>query len=299
VADSAANTIDVFLIAGQSNADGRAKTNGLPLNLQGNQTDVPFVYGNSSTAYSGLTVLKPSTSSMGGFGPEITFGRSMADYYSGSNQSVALLKYAYGGSSLYSDWMAGGTSSTIGDGTKYQSFQSTVSAGLAALQSAFPTAIIVISGVLWVQGEADIDAATDGSAPNAVSNYAANLTALINDMRLTYGNPTLPFLLSRISSHQTYYSDPAANSYSNYLALRNQQALVASSVANTFLINTDGSSFTTANPINTPGLHYDAGGQQALGYAFASKMQVVLVPEPTGAALLVCALLGCGLRRKR
>ncbi len=295
---SRAQIINVFLIGGQSNADGRANKGGLPSNLQGNQNNIRFEYGNSATSDSGLTVLKPGTSSDGGFGPEVTFGKTIGDYLIPQGQSTAILKFAVGGTDLYSDWKAGGTATTAGDGATYAAFQSTIATGLLNLHNAFPNATLLISGMLWVQGETDIDNTSSGVAPTAVSNYAANLTALINDIRLTYNSPNLPFLFSQISKNQTVYSTPTDPDYQNYLTLRAQQQLVANTVANTYLINTDGSQFTTTNPISGPGLHYDANGQQALGIAFANQMELLIVPEPSSLLLILGGAFLLGGRRR-
>src|SRR5262249_15289957 len=114
--------IKTFLQAGQSNADGRALTNGLPSNLLLPQTDVFIYYGDTGN----FTVLQPGLSSAAkSFGPELTFGRSLEDFFaltnhiSTNNVTVAIIKYSVGGTSLYSDWAAGGTAVTNGDGVRY------------------------------------------------------------------------------------------------------------------------------------------------------------------------------------
>ncbi len=74
-------TVRIYLLGGQSNADGRASTAELPTsptNLQQPQADVDFFYkvqGGTAT----LTTLRPGLSETSGFGPEITLGRSLAD----------------------------------------------------------------------------------------------------------------------------------------------------------------------------------------------------------------------------
>src|SRR5690349_6297987 len=108
---------DVYLLGGQSNMLGRAATSGLPASLQQPQNDVTFYLrdpGSPSTGkYNALVPLQPLTSSGSTFGPEITFGRTMADQHPGRH--VALLKYADGGTNLAVNWAPG-------TGADYQAF---------------------------------------------------------------------------------------------------------------------------------------------------------------------------------
>jgi autotransporter-associated beta strand protein len=288
-ATNSGQIIKVYLQAGQSNADGRAVTNGLPFNLLQPQNSVPFYYYLTGGAANGngtlgtLTSLRPGCSAIGGgttFGPELTFGNTLANYYAVSNGvptntvMVALIKYAHGGTSLVSDWAATGAVSTNGDGPDYLIFQQVVSAGLTRLAATYPAASIELDGMIWVQGETDID---DGIASSTA--YGTNLIRFINDVRLKYSTNqpygmNLPFFFSRISAQQTYYSLPTDASYSNYLLLRAGQNYAAATMSNSnvFILDIDGSQFTTLTPYASPGLHFDTGGQQALGTAFAQAV---------------------------
>ncbi len=267
--------IKIILLAGQSNADGRADGSGLPGNLQVPQPNVPFYHYTFGTAinpdgtYGTLTTLQPGATQfpVGGFGPEITLGAQLAPMLEQEDGvTVAIIKYAKGGSSLSVDWKANGTSDTSTDGAHYQRFQEVAWAGYNKLAAAYPNTTISFAGVVWVQGETDIDLGTTGA-------YAANLTQFVADIRATFG-PSLPFLFSRISQKQSYYSAPASTFYANYLTLRQQQESVAATVANTYLIDTDGPAFTVKSDL----LHFNPGGQQALGAAFAAKLAEGIVP---------------------
>ena len=117
----------VYLIGGQSNADGRGDPAGLPtspVNLQQPQLDVD--YFQSST----LGTLQP----LALFGPEITLGRRLADSIGSQEHTrIAIIKYAVGGTSLRTDWKVGGDATTTNDGPRYVTFQQQVTSGLAAL----------------------------------------------------------------------------------------------------------------------------------------------------------------------
>ena len=266
--------IKIILLAGQSNADGRADGSGLPANLQVPQPNVPFYYYTYGTAinpdgtYGTLTTLRPGATQtpVGGFGPEITLGAQLAPILEQRDGvTLAIIKYAKGGSSLSVDWKANGNSGTSTDGAHYQRFQQVAWAGYNKLAAAYPNTTISFAGVVWVQGESDIDLGSTGA-------YAANLTQFVADIRATFGS-SLPFVFSRISQNQSYYSAPASSFYANYLTLRQQQASAAATVANSYLIDTDGQAFSVKSDL----LHFNAGGQQALGAAFAAKLADVIV----------------------
>ena len=243
--------VHVLLQGGQSNSEGRADPTGLPttpVNLQGYQSDVDFYYLNT------LSTLHPATSSGTQFGPEITFGRHFVDRLKPDAFSrVAIIKYSKGGTSLYSDWKAGGNATTTGDGLQYVSFQSMVSSGLAALASAYPSASITIDGMIWMQGESDV--------PTASAAYYANLTNFIADVRLTYNLPKLPFVVARLSASQT-----GAGNVTLLNVVRQAQTDVAAADPWTGLVNTD------TFPLKSDALHFDTAGQQALGTAFADQL---------------------------
>jgi hypothetical protein len=86
--------VQVFLLAGQSNMAGRARTSKLPQSLQQPQADVVFHYGDENSQTT--TTLRPGSGR--DFGPEITFGRTLAN--SQPSEPLALIKHADGGTSL-------------------------------------------------------------------------------------------------------------------------------------------------------------------------------------------------------
>lgn len=280
--------IRVVLIGGQSNADGRAASSGLPttpINYQAVQTNVPFYYytfgaaANADTTLGTLTTLRTGATQMpvGGFGPEIGLGYDLSRVLEEApGTALVIIKYAKGGSSLYADWKAGGDLTTTGDGAHYQTFQKVVSAGLAKLRATYPGATVKLAAMVWVQGETDIDG---GSA--TVAAYAANLSAFIADVRATF-SPSLPFVFSRISANQTVYSAPTDPQYNDYLAMRAQQAQVAANVASAYMIDTDGAAFA----MNSDNLHFGPLGQLALGQSFARALRQLLPLRVTALQLV-------------
>ena len=241
----------VYLIGGQSNADGRGAPSGLPtapVNLQQPQRDVDYFYGST------LTTLRPLSQ----FGPEITLGRRLADSFAGQEDTrVAIVKYAVGGTSLTADWRAGGDATTSGDGPRYLTFQQVATNGLAALASAYPEAEIELGGMVWVQGERDARNLDHGE-------YAVNLARFIADVRSTY-HADLPFVIVRLSSGQTNLPAEGLD------GVRAAQAAVAEADPSAPLVDSD--SFG----LLSDALHFDTIGQQQIGDAAA---MLLLDPLP-------------------
>lgn len=233
--------IEVILLGGQSNADGRALPSALPtspVNLQEAQSGIDLYDPEAG----GLTTLRP----LSRFGPEITLGRRLSrELARDPSVRLALFKSARGGTDLASDWQPGGDGTTAGDGPEYRTFQQVVADGRNALAAAYPDASIKVRGMLWVQGERD-------AKTNQAAKYKANLTAFIADVRLTYG-ADLGVVISRLSDGQTNIGA------SDLTAIREAQTAVAAAHPRTALLNTDGFGMQADE------LHFNAPGQQALG----------------------------------
>jgi len=273
-----AEVINVFFVGGQSNAQGAGMASDLPAKLQAPQDDVPFYYLCFFGMKDCLTTLRPVSNSSDAppsFGPEITFGRAMADYYAASGEKVAVLKVAAGGTNLFHDWRPDGTAGSAGDGGLYRQFQTYMGKGLAALKAANPQADLRIGGMIWMQGESD-GMKIESLPPPAEKNYELNLANFIKDIRLTYGKD-LPFVIGRLSSGQTAVDPAPGNPKLNYI--RSAQSAVAAATPKTAVIDTD------SCDLGADKLHFNAGGQQQLGAAFAKGMQSLLGPQPSSAAL--------------
>lgn len=277
---SASTTI--YLLAGQSNLDGRADISGFSAVMQSSLDSVDYYYGNDpggadATPTGVLTTIRGNTSETGKTGIAVPMAHHLAANTAGD---IAFIKYGNGGTGFSSgEWSAGGDSSITGDGLDYRRFQNVVSEGLLALQMANPTETYNLGGIVWVQGERDAVQAASTAA------YQSNLTGFIDDVRLTYG-ADLSFFFSRLSDNQS-----SINS-TNLANIQAAQDNVNSLVANTHLLNTD--SFS----VQGDDLHFDAEGYTALGNGL-SQLVINSVPEPSSAALLGLGALGLVVRRKR
>ena len=262
-----ASEIKVFLMGGQSNMLGRAPVSGLPVELQGTQNDLLLFGGSDGTAGTTLTALQPDGKNAGEFGPEVTFGRTIADAF--PTTQFALIKYAAGGTALYNDWAP---DSGSGDGPQYALFQQTVTSGLQALQDAGYTPDII--GMLWHQGESD---AIEGQQ----ANYETNLTNFISDVRSNYGTD-LPFMIGEIRRQST-----ATNTVADA-----QVAVGAADPNATFVQAADLSFLDT--------YHFDAASMITLGERYANSYALNYgsnIPEPSSLALL--SLAGLLVTRRR
>lgn len=245
--------IRVILLAGQSNALGHAVANELAPELFFPQQDVELCNFFPDGKFL-IGSLRPGLSRSGSFGPEVSLGRWSADHYvkREPNTRIAIIKYARGGTNLYSQWQAGGDDTSAGDGPEYLIFQDTVATGLAALAEKFPSAELSIEGMAWMQGEADC---IDSQAPN----YQANLTSFIADIRATYG-ADLPFVVGRLSVNQTNRQPGPLET------VRAAQTAVAEADPRVALVKTDTFALLSDN------LHFSTSGTLDMGRAFAENL---------------------------
>jgi len=173
------------------------------------------------------------------FGPELSMGRTVRDLIHIPNSKVAVIKYAVGGTSLYAGWLPDGTTNSASDGPNYQKFQTTVRAGIAALQTQYPDYEIEIIGMGWVQGEQDA-----GSTQR--TNYFANLTNLVADVRATFG-ANMVFALAKLSPNQS--------TNANYDIIREAQT-AAAALPKVVATDTIGTNYLTADGFTEAWIHY-------------------------------------------
>jgi len=202
------------------------------------QYDVSYWYG----AW-GWTHLRPGFGNGGSnFGPEVAFGRAIKDALPGD--TIYLVKYAVNGTALFNDWKPT-------TGAQYIGFMNTVNAALAHLDN--NGIDYEISGMIWMQGEAD---ASEGQA----AGYETNLRNFISVVRTELGTPEMPFIIARVL---TFYENPVGQAD----IVRAAQVAVAESTPYVSWFDSD--NYQVANPISNPG-HYGTQGQLDLGNDFAA-----------------------------
>lgn len=195
----------VFLLAGQSNMDGRGAAEKLTIDerkqLAFAQKRIHFYYkgtvgnGNVPLIMDGpLDVTDPWPFVKKKFrldqcfGPELFFGMALSKAY--PEEKFLFIKRSHGGTSLYGAWNPNWSQEKarlIGDENKpilFEDFIATTDAQLAKL----PPNSFEIVGMLWVQGESD-------NGPMPSGTYGQNISKLIQKVRDYYDVPYMPFLI--------------------------------------------------------------------------------------------------------
>jgi hypothetical protein len=203
----------VFLLAGQSNMDGRgdaSKLSEAEMKLLANASQkIHFIYkgtvgeGNAIQYKGALDFTNPWSFVKQKFriekcfGPELFFGVELVKNY--PKQDYLFIKRSQGGTSLYGAWNPNWSfekASFFNEQDKpklYQDFIDLVDAELAELH---PDSYEIV-GMLWVQGETDSNTSHGSVAANT---YHLNLENLINSVRGHYDIPDLPFLILGVGS---------------------------------------------------------------------------------------------------
>jgi iduronate 2-sulfatase len=254
-AETKADHYEVFLVAGQSNGDGRGRAADLtgPLAKWAEpQDDVLIAYscstlrgpaldsGGFKPLRPGWSVApgknRPATLPSGTFGPEVSFGRGLADRLKG--RKVALVKFAEGGTTLARDWKP-----EVKD-RLYPAFLDFTKKSLKDLKDKGHTH--AVRGMVWHQGESD--------ATLTAGEYEKLLAALVGRVRADLEAPDLPFGIGEVFDNGKRDSVRAA------------QKVTAEKVKGVF--------FVSADKLNTfdGGTHFDAASQIELGERFAAGM---------------------------
>lgn len=236
-----AEVVNVVLVAGQSNASGRAVIAGLPASPF--DTEVEFYYDTDVTGASTrldsngqFFQLAPPSST---FGPEMALGRTLTHK---GIENLAIVKVTRGGTNLRTDWEKGNT----GGDEMYSLFIDTVGDAFNAIQQRGDTINVV--GLAWHQGEGDA-----GNERNNPGNYQTNLTQFISDVRSDLSLPNLPFMIGGVFE---------PNREELYAA---QQATAAAVAHTEFISSTE----TTVFDVTT---HLDGKSQLWMGTRFANAL---------------------------
>jgi alpha-galactosidase len=223
--------VKVFILAGQSNMEGKAK-----VSLAEAQLDKPGVrdllapwrhggkwIGRDDVWIKFLDRRGKLTVGFGSpkcVGPELGFGSVVGDRY---EEPVLLIKAAWGGRSLYRDFRPpsaglpadkvlekmladlkkrkGNENATLDDvkkpfGASYRAMLEEVNGTLADLKKLFPEYEVgqgyELAGFVWFQGWNDMISA------DATAEYTSNLAHLIRDVRKDLKAPGLPFVIGQM-----------------------------------------------------------------------------------------------------
>ncbi len=181
-------TIDVVLLAGQSNMVGLGINNELSVTQKAPVPNVSIYY-NSSVHQNpkGKTWLQLAPGfgvSSNRFGPELALGRRLHEAW--PQRTLALIKVAEGGTAIHDRWLAK-------TGDLYKLLVSEVKAQLAALQAKHPNHQLRVLALVWMQGESDAIKSVHASA------YEQRLTSFVDAVRMDLGLPKLPMIAGLIA----------------------------------------------------------------------------------------------------
>lgn len=237
----------VFILSGQSNMAGFAKVSELPANLKNTQENVIInldAEGDISKRGRWLNSGPGFGTSSSQFGPELTFGKTLADSLPG--KTIALIKNAVSGTSLASTSGWRPPSSDGATGTLYTNMMNHIDRAMASLDTSKYTPLF--AGFVWLQGEFDAMNSVDAD------DYESNLTNLIKDIRQKTGVEGLPVIIPMID---------AQNIWTHNSKVRAAEIAVTKSLANVDTLDTKG--------FQTDGIHYKADGQIKIGIIAAKR----------------------------
>jgi hypothetical protein len=192
--------IKVFVLAGQSNMEGRADGSKLTL---GDRERLGKVQNRVQLAFNyepirELNVVKPAEE-IGTiynkkfiFGPELFFGIELAEAW--ADEKILLVKRSEGATSLHGCWnpeWQEDKAATMGEEQEPKLYRELI-AYVKQVLSGYGEDEYEICGFLWVQGE------TDSGNETASAEYSNNLRNLIQRIRHDMGYASMPFMLFQV-----------------------------------------------------------------------------------------------------
>lgn len=226
--------MNIVFIAGQSNAQGTSSIGEISLPSY----DDVLIYEDggmdASLAKKWMTVKPGQGLSSLHFGPEIGMSEILSKKFKDSGEKVAIIRYSWGGTSLYHRWTSptsvtnglGGTTYVKDEYTfngrksaeLYYRMMVTYNEAISSLQDQYDLNYL---GLCWMQGEGDAYNIQMASA------YSTLLTNFINDVRFDLSLPDLPFIIGEIVTTCGGRDD----------IVREQEALTSKNVNNTVLLH--------------------------------------------------------------
>ena len=192
--------IKVFILAGQSNMEGRADGEKLTAQdrhrLKNVQGQIQLAFNDSPL--SPLDAVRPPKEIAEIykcdliFGPELFFGMALSEAW--PDEKILLIKRAEGATSLHGAWNPDWTTdkAAILSEEKDPKLYDDLTGYINQVLSGYKKGEYEICAMLWVQGE------TDSGNGVAASQYGENLERLVNSIRSDLGDEKLPFMLFQV-----------------------------------------------------------------------------------------------------
>ncbi|WP_146528448.1 sialate O-acetylesterase [Novipirellula artificiosorum] len=264
---AAAASYDVYLLAGQSNMDGRGQASDLPAEQRQPFEHAIIFYRNLPHTSEGWKPLGPGysippkyegTLPSQTFGPELGFARAMLDGQ--PLKKLALIKGSKGGTSLRTDWNPGSQGDPDSQGPRYRDFIETIR--LATNQLTQRGETYTLRGLLWHQGESD--------SKSSVKDYQQRLDQLIIRIREDLGVADLPVIVGEVFDNRKRDNVRAAI-----------RAVGTSGPRVGFVSSDDTTTWDE-------GTHFDAPSQLLLGQRYAEAICNVQTRDARSRPKVVC-----------
>ena len=208
------DTWKVYYFGGQSNMDGYGHNSKLPDSLKKAIPNSMIFNGNRNNQGSlegGIGIWTPvepghgylfetngiSNTLSGLFGPELSFASTMVN----NGEKIAIIKYSFGGTSLY-------PGAGYGDWNPDQMRRNHYDNALSTINNAYEIKDIngdgrldklIPHGIIWMQGESDAEYSQESA-----DSYLENLKNLMALLRAALRNENLPVVIGKINdSHMT------------------------------------------------------------------------------------------------
>ena len=239
---------DIYLLAGQSNMDGRGLASELSDELKKPMEQAIIFYRNPKTEGEGWQPLSPKFSVApkkykgATFGMEIGFAQTMIKAH--PDTKLALIKGSQGGTNLRSDWKPGNKDDSESQGPLYREFVSTIQMATDKLTKRGDT--YTIRGFLWHQGESD--------SKNGAKKYRARLEQLLVRIREDVGVPNLPAVVGEVVDN------------GKRDAVRKAIQNVANASPTVGLVSSEGTK------TSDPGTHFDTDSQLLMGNRYGDQI---------------------------
>lgn len=297
-------TIDIFLLAGQSNAHGHAVVSDLDANQltqdglfytswhdnTSNASSTQYYTSWATSLVAGNTRGDSSSSTIGGstmFGPELGFVERANSINLTDGQPIGVLKHAIGASSLtdvggandLSDWDLTATGAKKGDALR--AFKLAIADGLTKLTNAGYS--YRLAGMIWWQGES-------GGADSDLIAFIDHMRTWLDDNSyLSMSKAQFPFVITGTTDYwgSTYEANVA--NQDGYVGFVNSQDIAAPTWADRTLVhpgsnetyNTDagdvsrGYGGNVGDSVGGPDFNNDGVNDMfAIGRAYADQMDL-------------------------
>lgn len=261
----------VILLGGQSNASGCSLDECLKKNVsaekyaeyQNGFDNVYINYLSGANMSQGFVKCASLQGELpGSFGPELGLAEKLSEIY--PERTFFIIKCAWGGSNLYSQWLS--PSSKGRTGKLYKQFEAYVETSIEYLVS--KNYDVKIAGMCWMQGE------SDAVAVDTAEKYGTHLDNLIKDVRKKFANYAaeggIAFIDAYIAANPAYWVYyEAVNQGKREIAERSDLNAVVDTVTAGLTCDKE--------PEGAPDMaHYDSMSQIKLGHLFAQELAAFL-----------------------